>query len=291
MKTKSFILLAVCYLIANTLVKAQVYIPFVKEGKMWTEAWYDCDIPIWHGIDTYVMQGDTLFNTKLYKKVHATTHNGNFIKYIFEDTTNKKVYFYDTAQQKDSLIYDFNLQVGDTFYSNLWGNICSTKVIDRTIVSFAGLNRTKIIFDMFNGFPVWYEGIGSIYGIYESFCPITGGDDNTLLCYLEDSVLLYHNTNQIGLYYYDTCFGSTQIKELHPEKLFNSYFYSPVLHVKPNKSVSYTLFIYDIFGRKINEINANGDLEIDLSDLHNGLYIYRIESRDSYYSSKLILNQ
>jgi len=290
MKTKSFILLAVCYLIANTLVKAQAYIPFAKEGKIWTEVWEDGDYPIWHGIDTYVMKGDTLFNTKLYKKVHATTHNGNFIKYIYEDTTNKRVYFYDTTQQKDSLIYDFNLQVGDSFYLSI-GSFCNAKVIDKTVEYFAASNRLKITFNLYGSFPIWYEGIGSMYGIFQPLCIVTGGENHTLLCYLEDSVLLYHNANQIGLYYYDTCFGSTQIKELQPEKLFNSYFYNHILYVKCNKPVSYALSIYDIFGRKTKEINANGDLELDLSGLRNGLYIYRIESRDSYYSSKLILNQ
>jgi len=293
MKAKTFILLAVCYLIANTIVKAQAYIPFVKDSKMWTEAWDGGDYPILHGIDKYVMQGDTLFNSKLYKKVYSTTHNGNFIKYIYEDTTNKKVYFYDSTHQKDSLIYDFNLQVSDTFYSNFYGNVCSTIVTDRTIAYFAGSNRVKITFDMYGGFLVWYEGIGSMYGIFQPFCMVTGGYDFTLLCYIEDSTVLYHNTSQIGLYYYDTCFGATQIKQLQADKLFNSYFLNHILYVKSAKPFSYTITIYDIFGRRVNEVTAKGDLELNLSSLHNGLYIYRIESMDKQinYGNKLILNQ
>ncbi len=112
------------------------------------------------------------------------------------------------------------------------------------------------------------------------------GSSSSLLCYYENNTLLYHDTTIS-----DSCFTLTNIKELQPEKLFNSYLYNHILYVKCNKPVSYTLSIYDVFGRKTKEINANGDLELDLSGLHNGLYIYRIESRDSYYSSKLILNQ
>ncbi|NMD00742.1 MAG: T9SS type A sorting domain-containing protein [Bacteroidales bacterium] len=112
------------------------------------------------------------------------------------------------------------------------------------------------------------------------------GSSSSLLCYYENNTLLYHDTTIS-----DSCFTLTNIKELQPEKFFNSYFYNPILYVKPDKPFSYTLSIYDIFSRKIKEINAKSDLEIDLSGLNNGLYIYRIESRDSYYSSKLILNQ
>ena len=64
MKTKSFILLAVCYFIAAYHVKAQTYIPFVKEGKMWTEYW-EADMPTSHGIEINKMDGDTFINNKV----------------------------------------------------------------------------------------------------------------------------------------------------------------------------------------------------------------------------------
>jgi len=150
MKTKSLFLLVVCYFLAVSHIKAQAYIPFVKDGKMWTEYWYAGDSPA-HGIDMFVMHGDTTFNNKSYKKVYATTYYGNFIKYVYDDTTNKKVYYYDFTHQKDSLIYDFNLQVGDTFYSNIWGSVCSTIVTDRAFVNFAGTNRIKFLFHLLIG--------------------------------------------------------------------------------------------------------------------------------------------
>jgi len=299
MKTKTFILLAVCYLIANTMVKAQAYIPFTKDGKMWTEYWYSGDSPE-HGINMFIMQGDTIFNSKLYKKVYGNTYYGNFIKYVYDDTITKKVYYYDFTNQKDSLIYDFNLQVGDTFISMIvWysmGYDTSKSIVTGIDTEyFAGINRMKITLGYLNHFDgsilgtySWYEGIGCLYGVFENSHHYftTGGDYSEMLCYFEDSALLYHNSSVL-----DTCFGSTQIRELQPEKFFNSYFYNPVLYVKPDKPVSYTLSIYDIFGRKVKEVAAIGNLELDLSALYYGLYIYRIESMDIHYSSKLILNQ
>ncbi len=279
MKTKTFILLAVCYLIANTMVKAQAYIPFTKDGKMWTEAWYG-DAPYIHWVDTYTMVEDTFFNGKLYKKVY-TNPNQSF--YTYDDTTNKKIYVYDFFYSKDSVWYDFSLQVGDT----LWLGCTYFILINKSMEYFAGKNRNKLEFCWDIGNPAiltWYEGIGSTRGVFQPFCIM--GSSSNLLCYYENNMLLYHDTTIS-----DSCFTLTNINELLPENLFNSYFYSPVLYVKPNKPVSYTLSIYDIFGRKTKEVTAVDNLEIDLSGLHNGLYIYRIESKDIHYSSKLILNQ
>jgi len=302
MKTKSFILLAVCYFIASYHIKAQAYIPFVKEGKMWTEYWYEGDLP-YHGINSFIMQGDTIINSKAYKKVNGNSYyEYNFVRYIFEDTLNKKVYYYDFTHQKDSLIYNFNLQVGDTFISMIeWYptgyDTCKSIVTGIDTEYFAGTNRLKINLGYLNRFDgtiigtyTWYEGIGCLYGVFENphHYFTTGGNYSEMLCYFEDSTLLYHNSNVL-----DTCFGSTQIKELQPENLFNSYFYNHVLYVKPAKPVSYTLTVYDIFGRKVKELTAEGDLELNLSSLRNGLYIYSIESSDMQirYNSKLILNQ
>jgi hypothetical protein len=303
MKTKLFILLAVCYLIANTLVKAQAYIPFAKNGKMWTEYWYEGDLP-YHGINSFIMQGDTIINSKTYKKVNGNSYyEYNFVRYIFEDTLNKKVYYYDFTHQKDSLIYDFNLQVGDTFISMImWYpmgyDTCKSIVTGIDTEYFAGTNRLKINLGYLNRFDgtimgiyTWYEGIGCLLGVFNNSYSyfLTGGYYSEMLCYFEDSTLLYHDSNVL-----DTCFGSTQIKELQPEKLINSHFSNNILYINPAKPTYYTLSVYDLFGRIIKETTATGNIEVNLSALQHGLYIYKIESSDMhyyYYIGKLVLNQ
>jgi len=115
MKTKSFILLAVCYLIANTLVKAQAYIPFAKDGKMWTEKTSPSVYPV-YSIATWEMNGDTTFNGKLYKKVIGNHWYDSC--FIYEDTLYKKVYCRQAWDNYEYLLYDFNVQVGDTVDSS-----------------------------------------------------------------------------------------------------------------------------------------------------------------------------
>ena len=278
MKTKTFILLAVCYFIAAYHIKAQAYIPFAKDGKMWTEKSSPSVAPM-YSITIWKMQGDTIINGRLYKKVTGTHWYDSC--FIYEDTALKKVYCLNAGSSSEFLLYDFNLQVGDTLPGS-----CSM-VVDKTVEHFAGKNRIKITFDYYSpDTQIWYEGIGSLtQGVFFYKCII--GSYDWLLCYFENDTLIYHNPSLNN-----DCF-TLNIQELQLGKLINSYFSNNILYVKPTTSFAYTLALYDIFGRKIKEATAVGDLELNLSVLHNGLYIYRIESSDMKicYKSKLILNQ
>ena len=279
MKTKTFILLAICYFIAAYHIKAQAYIPFAKDGKMWTEKSSPSVAPM-YSITTWKMQGDTIINGKLYKIVTGTHWYDSF--FIYEDTALKKVYCLNAGSSSEFLLYDFNLQIGDT----LAGSDCLV-VVDKTVEYFAGKNRIKISFNDYTvDTQIWYEGIGSLtQGVFLHKC-ITGGYE-WLLCYFENDTLIYHNSSLNN-----DCF-TLNIQEFQQEKIISSYFSNNILYIKPTTSLAYALALYDIFGRKIKEATAVGDLELNLSGLHNGLYIYRVESSDTKicYSSKLVLGQ
>ena len=64
------------------------------------------------------MNGDTLINSLIYKKVYAGTSNPIVTAAIRNDIVNKKVYQYSVAQGSEKLLYDFNLSVGDTVFKN-----------------------------------------------------------------------------------------------------------------------------------------------------------------------------
>ncbi|MBA3705515.1 MAG: T9SS type A sorting domain-containing protein [Bacteroidetes bacterium] len=58
--------------------------------------------------------GDTIFNGIHYSKCYSAMGLGG----IRNDTLNKKVYLYSTGTGTEKLLYDFNMAVGDTVYSN-----------------------------------------------------------------------------------------------------------------------------------------------------------------------------
>ena len=259
---------------------SQAYIPFAKDGKEWTELSKS-------GIDTnnksivnYRMEGDTLIGIKQYKKVLSS--NSYFNCYISEDTSLKKVYCQLSSDPPNNefLLYDFNLQVGDTFYD------CSMPVLNKTVEYFAGKNRTKLVLENPFVTMVWYEGIGSLrQGVFLPKCYV--GSYKYLLCYLENDTLLYHNS-----VLNDSCFIITQVQKLQKDILFNTYYYDNILHILPSTINIYTLSIFDIFGRRVKEINTTGNIELNLSTLPKGLYLYRIKSKDinRYYNKLLLLN-
>ncbi|NMD00741.1 MAG: hypothetical protein GYA62_13615 [Bacteroidales bacterium] len=163
MKTKLFILLAICCFFAVYHVKAQAYIPFVRDGKMWTEAW-EGDSPSIHGVNIYTIAEDTLFNGKLYKKIYDQSQ----YYYVYDDTIGKKIYVYDFFYSKDSLWYDFSLQVGDTLELGCVYFV----LVNKSIEYFAGRSRNKLEFSWNIGNPAiltWYEGIGSSHGVFNLF--------------------------------------------------------------------------------------------------------------------------
>lgn len=265
MKQKT--LLACICLLFITKAFSQSYIPFVQEGKMWTEKWESAANPSFFGVNTYTLQADTFFNAKNYKRI-VNTFNQTY--FVYDDTLNKKVYVYDAFYLKDTIWYDFSLQIGDSLKID-----CLTLfLINKEVVFFAGKNRTKFEFSWDIGYPIaltWYEGIGSNTGVFWPICFV--GSIHKLLCYYENNALLYHDSTLS-----DDCFLITETPKLQPDHTFDTYFTENRLHVTLSKPVPYTLFVYDFFGRKLCQISASGDMEKDFSNLPAGMYLWRVES-------------
>ncbi len=276
------IVLAVISIFIITDSFSQAYVPFVKEGKEWSELIVNAFNPNNKSIADYRMQGDTVIGIKNYKKLYVVYLPSLFteINYLFEDTNSKRVFFYDTFTHHDSLLYDFKISIGENFSSF---QSCSDSVINKYTEYFAGKLRTKIVYPS----SIWYEGIGNIYGVMRpiSFC--TTGADIYLLCYFENDSLLYHNSALS-----DSCFLITNINELPKEQFFNCYYSENTLYVKPATTFNYKIILYDIFGRKLIERTSSGNLELNLSFLPKGFYLYEVDSKVLISSkrNKFIIN-
>ncbi len=166
MKAIVYLVLLLFIIINFSFLKAQTYMHFIKEGKTWTELASPSVYPMF-SINTYKMQGDTLINGILYKKV--VQNNINYAYLLREDTISKRVYCKGDWGNYEYLLYDFNLQVGDTLDSNG----CSI-VISKSIEYFAGKYREKWIFNTWDS-TICYEGIGYLTsGVFYFRCLIGG---------------------------------------------------------------------------------------------------------------------
>lgn len=180
-------------------LSGQNYHPLVSSAKTWSIAHsYGQPFP-W--FSDYTRFGDdTLINSHMYKKVwksqdsllYGWTANG----FIRED--NQKVYYLSWAGgPPNNLIYDFNVNTGDTVY--LFSDPMEIRFIVDSVGSFTLLTgeiRRRIDLSCYSintviGHDTWIEGIGSLSGVLGSGSCALVGDDPKLLCCHDNDTLKY----------------------------------------------------------------------------------------------------
>lgn len=108
--------------IGFTLSASSQYVPMLRANCEWyTYSWFEISYNT-----TFKISGDSIVNDTTYKKLISfpTGNSGGYnqIDLVREDTNSRTVY--RRANNKDYLLYNYNLQVGDTFLvkNPEWGN-------------------------------------------------------------------------------------------------------------------------------------------------------------------------
>lgn len=126
---KSKVLLLLLLTMAALGLRAQEYDPLVAEGKRWNVMLSDCWFPPEpqkHTTTSYKIEGDSLFEDVLYKKMLATGHEDltrwNLCGLIRENVEKQVFYrcFGNGQVGTEELMYDFSLQQGDSI--PVWDN-------------------------------------------------------------------------------------------------------------------------------------------------------------------------
>ena len=172
------------------------------------------------GTTTTKFEGDTVVNGKSYLKVFESQDSlqTNWVQVglIREDTNTHQVYFTDNYIN-EGLLYDFDLEIGDTVYVENFYNSESVSLIVNNIDSIIinGNSRKKYFLysEEYHRTEIWIEGIGSLRGILYSgkFPPPGGGVE--LLCSHQDGSLIYINPNFAACFY----------NEFYPQILQETY--------------------------------------------------------------------
>lgn len=107
---------------------------------------------------------------------------------FFEDTSAHKVFVYNSNPQKFDILYDFNLNVGDTLMHE---KLVVTRIVDTT---FLGTLRKKFSFRsiIYNSVSEWIEGVGNITNpIFASSNGFFGLDN--VVCVKQNSSIVYES--------------------------------------------------------------------------------------------------
>lgn len=214
------------------------------------------------------LEGDTIINDLVYQKLvgHLAISEPTPNVYIgaMRFAEDKKVFVY--YDNNEYLLYDFNVQIGDTL--NIFGGIeyyIDNKTLPHIVVNIDTLDdgRIKIISDAIiqeeiNGIiheekrqKIWIEGIGSIDGIvYNTATTMYGSGKTILLC-------AYHNNDccyttdytsyaSLGCVYNDSFFTATEEVNSYAPSAQKIMYNGQLLILRDGK-------IYNITGVEVGE--------------------------------------
>ena len=252
----------------------QDYIPFDFNNGIWRCYKYRKTVD---GADAFELQyyakGDTLINDTIYQKLYVYGYNlqpiifvgyvyfNNYVGAIKNQVDQKKVRMIYPSDFQSKIIYDFNLNIGDTIKSSLHGyynnlvvtSIDSAKYCDKYCKVFklnGGLNNHDTL--------SLIESIGFNSGLIDNF-PYDGENDSWLRCYY-DKTSFNCNNCQIIL----------SKKEIQNEKDVDVNYYNNFINIKSNKKIN-NIILYDVNGRIISEMipNKANEYNINYSNLNN----------------------
>jgi hypothetical protein len=192
-------------------VNAQKYY-FMNDSATWKVDFFGYSIDcLGHCYEwEYNITGDTIINSNAFKKLHEYYHTiwnqqyyGQNAGAIREDTADKKVYYrsFTLNDTIEHLLYDFDLNVGDTLLSTYLYPTGPFPVVDSIdYVLIANENHKRFWFTNGAIAPAYLlEGVGSRYGLLD---PLYGSSEggNSLTCFEvgEDFLFSAYDTAYYG---------------------------------------------------------------------------------------------
>jgi hypothetical protein len=215
----------------NIICKNTYYYPTITPGKTWyIEHGFTCpegeDIgcPCYLGAETIKIGDIRIFNEQEYYELITDSPDQpgqNIVTYVREE--NGQVLFYVEDCDKEYLMYDYNLEVGDEVFlvdprfpflffnpnnpcefteEEEEGLFFKGKVTDIDVIIYDQVprKRLKVKHNYINMYDYWIEGIGNMQGITWPTQPEKVGFHQLIDCYESDE-LIFENENPFCWYY------------------------------------------------------------------------------------------
>jgi hypothetical protein len=285
------------------LAYSQQYKPFPDSNAAWKESHFfvygssfNERIKIHHEIEN-----DTLINAKVYHKItktgysellegsstSTTYYNNEYVGAIREDAF-RRVFFIKKNHGVEELLYDFNLNIGDTLPEMHGLNIYYDYIvegIDSVLVAEIYHKTYTIRKNNWLNYFDFIEGVGTTSGLLTK-----GGffDDyySNLDCFKQNGIGAYPSGEECELYI------PLQVNNIKQEKI--SIIPNPttgILYFDFMENNIQKLNIFDISGKKIIEKSDVQKSEtIDLSEYKSGIYIIKVHTDKETFTLKIVKN-
>lgn len=259
--------------------------------------------------------GDTLINSKLYKKVYVQSYDSipdfkkaSYFAAVREDTINEKIFSFQKQDSVERLIADFSVKSGDTVsvYTYNWIlNLNQPEPIHKTsiihnvdsILINGNYHKRVNILEQTSEWPYmesWIEGIGSTWGLFFPNAHIETGTIELplLLCVHINNALFYNHYHPycyLHEFFVNVDDGFDKLKiAIYPtfahEKLYVNF-----LNINYNfRNVYYK--IIDMEGRLMQTNFLDSNI-IDILNLPEGIYIISFidNTNNQYFINKRFL--
>jgi hypothetical protein len=288
-------LIIILGLVLNS-IHAQQYLPLAVEGNIWS-------LPT----TKFFAFGDTILDGRTYKKIYHSFYDSSFTysnsNYIcgIRDSSDGKTYFRPKMEDHEEILYDWNLNVGDSIfmYTSCCGVLTSSfqtfynnfpdkdviSAVDSVLINGVYRKRIQLIHW---GQPVqlfWIEGIGCNAGLFNNSA-VSGGSEtqfgDKLMCFHHYiDTLVYsqfpYDTNDIeGSCFYSPGVGFENVELIETAIVFPNPS-SNFINMQTTTLESQYFYLTSMSGKIIGRYPANSS--VDISYLPAGIYLIYNEGK------------
>ncbi len=287
------------FLATQTKAQTSVYHAFPDSNAYWnqSEQWDAGDGCTGNVVRSIFIKGDTTIGSYLYHKLFQTGDSfpfpsscgsaepyfiNQYIGAMRQDTAQREVFIY--IDSSETLLYDFNLAVGDTMPGN--DNEPSSVVGAVDSVLMGGNYRKR--FWLIGASGQLIEGMGSTYGFMAPFYLLYDFAFQ-LNCFSQNGQTLWPDSSS-------SCDIETGVNEIRQEH-FISLYPNPAtnqltIHTSFPADEKVMVSVMNVMGQEASPqaplLNERGDVVIDVSGLAAGMYFVEVVGEKERWVGKFV---
>lgn len=260
----------------------------------------------------YYSTGDTLINASIYRKIYVNEVRDTeacvgrpyylpvpgYVGALRDDSTANKTFFVFPNTTTDSLLYDYNLMVGDTvkgIIAQYFNRYDTGVVISIDSVLTSGQYRKRWNFRQDeNDYPAFIiEGIGTSSGLIEPLYPSELEWTERYLICVKDSTQTYFSSNHNSAIGCNTIISGTNQLNLQSSLSIFPNPFSNETTIKTDQDLkNATIFIINTYGQLVRQIKglSGNEIKLNRENLSGGVYFLRlIQENRTITTCKLII--
>jgi hypothetical protein len=259
----------------------------------------------------YSSKGDTIINSSVYKKIYRSgvrvdtlycydphyvpnTPASGYVGALKDDSLTNKTFFVFANTTTDSLLYDYNLAVGDTMRGHIAESFYFTSrlvvlSIDSVLVNGQYRKRWHFANDAIHNDSTYFiAGVGSSGGLIEPLNTSQGDLTYRYLICVKDSSISYFSSNAYSAVGCNLIYTGINAVSENSEWMISPNPTEDFLLIEMENTPA-EISVYDLTGKEVfKTFSANGKTKIDVSGLPHGMYFVRVNANGKFSVKKFV---